>query len=394
MGTIRYNTQRGAWMIDYVAATGQRIRQIIGSGEEGRRLAKRILQRRTGEALLGLHNLPASQTARFEEVAADWLERKRPPRVRPKTWESYEDAVERLLPYFGDQRVGAITREAVEAYLVSGQRARPHHPKQRKKPQPLSSTTLNYTLHVLRFILNDAVDRGAIQANPASKAKPLPKAALPEGRLQYFTPEQMDHLLAIAEEPFRTLYRLTIDAGLRRGEALALHWRDLDLANRRLYVRQSRVRERDGDRYVVRDGPPKTKSSATVIEDLSPSVIQALLDLPAGDDPERDYVFRNRNGEAFDPDNLDRVFRRHLRRAGLPPVGFHALRHSCATLAIAAGEHPKAIQVRMRHADFGTTMDTYGHLMRGAFEGMGARVEAWLEGRKSEGAPHRETLRR
>ena len=119
-------------------------------------------------------------------------------------------------------------------------------------------------------------------------------------------------------------------------------------------------------------------SSATVIEDLSPSVIQALLDLPAGDDPERDYVFRNRNGEAFDPDNLDRVFRRHLKRAGIPPVGVHALRHTCATLAIAAGEHPKAIQVRMRHASIQTTMDVYGHLLPGAFQGMGERLEAWL----------------
>ncbi|MGH2452908.1 MAG: hypothetical protein ACRDF5_03980 [bacterium] len=71
------------------------------------------------------------------------------------------------------------------------------------------------------------------------------------------------------------------------------------------------------------------------------------------------------------PAYVSNVFLRHLRAAAISPVGIHALRHSCATLAIAAGEHPKAIQVRMRHKDFGTTMDTYGHLMRGAFEGMG-----------------------
>jgi integrase len=381
VGTVRFNKGRGWWYVDYTAADGTRVRQRVGSGEEGKRLAKQILRQREAEAQLGIYNVPASRTARFEEVAAAWLDRMRPPRVRAKTWEGYEDAVERLLPYFGGRRLGAITREDVEAYLVSGQLAQLHHPRQRKEPKPLSVTTLNYGLNVLRFIFRDAVDRGTIAANPAARAKALPKPARPEGRVQYLTPEQIDALLAVVPELFATMYRLAIDAGLRRGELLALRGADIDFTNRRLHVRRSRVRERDGDRYVVRDGPPKTKSSTTVIEDLAPSTVAALYAL-VGDRSERDYVFCNREGGPFDPDHVSDVFERHLRLAGIPPVGIHALRHTCATLAIARGEHPKAVQVRMRHADFGTTMDTYGHLMRGAFQGMGERLDAWLEGRR------------
>lgn len=378
LGSVRLNTQRKTWFIDYINATGQRMRQTIGPGEESKRLARKVLAQREAEAQLGIHHLPPSRTHRFADVAADWLERMRPPRLRASTWESYEDAIERLLPSFGHQRLGAITREAVEAYLVSGQLARPHHEKQRKPSAPLSVRTMNATLEVLRFILADAVERGALTFSPAAKAKSLPTPPRADGRVQYLTPEQVDRLLAVAEEPFKTMYRLTINAGLRRGEVLALKWDDLDLANRRLHVRRSRIRERRGDRYVVHDAAPKTKGSATMIDDLSPSVVEALLALPAGDDPQCPYVFRNGAGKPFDPGNLRRMFSRHLKRAQIPPVSFHALRHTCATHLIAMGEHVKLIQGRMRHATSGTTMDTYGHLMAGAFQGMGARLDDWL----------------
>lgn len=398
MGTIRKRTWRGrdVFSVDYIAASGERIRQTIGHGEAGKRLARKVLAQREAEAQLGMHHLPPSRTPRFDEAAAAWLERRRPPRVQAKTFEDYEDAVGRLLPFFAGQRLSAITREDVEAWLVSGQRARRHHPKQKKEPQPLSVATMNDTLAVLRMILADAVERGALAANPAVKAKPLPTRQGAEGPVQYLTPAQVDRLLAVAAEPYRTLYQLTVNAGLRRGEVLALKWDDLDLANRRLRVRASRKRERRGERYVVYDAAPKTKGSAAVIDDLSPSVVAALLALPASDDPGQPYVFRNRAGGPIDPHNLRHTFTRHLKRAGIPPVKFHGLRHSTATHLIAMGEHAKAIQARMRHERIGTTMDTYGHLMAGAFQGMGERLDAWFRAQvganegnvKANGAAH------
>ena len=291
---------------------------------------------------------------------------------------SYEDAVERLLPYFGEIRLGAITRDDVQAYLVSGQMARAHHPKQKKPLQPLSPTTMNYSLSVLRFIFRDAVDRSVVAANPAARAKPLKKAMRPDGEVQYLTQEQVGRLLDVAPEPFRTMYRLAIDAGLRRGEVLALRWRDVNFDRRAVHVRvnRTRVRSEEGD-YVVIDGPPKTKGSATVIDGFRKSTMQALMDLPMSDDPTRDHVFRNGSGGPFDPDHLDRIFRGHLKAAGLLDMGFHVLRHTCATMLISAGEHVKAIQHRMRHAEIGTTLDTYRHLLPSAHAGIGDRMEAW-----------------
>lgn len=75
---------------------------------------------------------------------------------------------------------------------------------------------------------------------------------------------------------------------------------------------------------------------------------------------------------------MDRAFKRHLALAGLPSIRFHDLRHTHASLLIATGVHPKAIQARLGHASITTTLNTYGHLMPSAFAGVGARVESLL----------------
>jgi hypothetical protein len=87
-GTVRFNEQRRAWTIDYVDATGRRIRQTIGPGENGKRLARKVLAQREAEVRVGLHRLPASQTPRFEQFTRDWLQRSLI-RLRPKTAELY-----------------------------------------------------------------------------------------------------------------------------------------------------------------------------------------------------------------------------------------------------------------------------------------------------------------
>jgi integrase len=143
---------------------------------------------------------------------------------------------------------------------------------------------------------------------------------------------------------------------------------------------------KDGDSYVVREAPLKTRASRRTI-DLSPALLQTLLAVPAGDDPERDYVFRSQTGRPLDPDNVDRAFKPHLALAGLSEeVRFHDLRHTHASLLIAAGVHPKAIQARLGHTSITTTLNRYGHLMPDAFAGVGERLDTLLAaGRQRRG---------
>ena len=193
-------------------------------------------------------------------------------------------------------------------------------------------------------------------------------------------PDEIKRLLDASEEPYRTLYQAGTGTGCRRGELLGLNWSDLDLEKGLIYVRLSRGRVQDGNGYIVREAPLKTRHSRRTI-DLSPSLIQAFLALPASDGPDEDHVFRSPlTGGPLDPDNVDRTFKRHLTLAGLPEFRFHGLRHTHASLLIAAGERPKAIQVRMGHASITTTLNIYGHLMPSAFQGVGERLDALLQG--------------
>lgn len=393
MGSIRYREDRGAWFIDYIAADGRRMREAIGAGVEGKRLAKKVLAQREAEAQLGIHRLPAAQTMRFGEFADDWLRRSRARGLAPKTLETYQDFVEHhLVPAFGEKRLGALIRKDIEDYLVrkvatprTTKGGAPSHKKpaseasKKKVLPPLSPRTVNHQLTLLKTILADAVDHGHLTANPAAKVKALARRDR-EDVLQFLQPEEITRLLDVAEHPWRMLYLLAVHTGLRRGELLGLRWSDLDLRKGRLAVRRSLYRVPDGQgSYAVKDSPLKTRHSRRTV-DLSPAIVESLLTFPAGDDPERDHVLRSRAGGPIDPDNVDRAWKRHLTAAGLADRPFHSTRHAHASLLIAAGVHPKAIQARLGHASITTTLNTYGHLMPSAFEGVGACLDALLTG--------------
>lgn len=388
MGSVRLHTwttkngqKREAWLIDYIAADGQRVRQIIGSGPQNRRLAKQVLAQREAEAQLGIHRLAPSETPRFGEFAADWLRRKAPG-LKPKTYESYDDVItHHLAPRFGDRHLGSITRHAVEEYLAKQHREGTRRGRKGKRVL-LAPRTINKALMVLKMILQDTTDQRLLGSNPAAGVRPVKAERDDVEEMHVLQPEQISKLLETATDDGPTgrvhsaLYLTAVRTGLRRGELLGLRRRDLDIGGRRLFVRRSLGRIRDGAAYVVREVPLKTRYSRRIIEELPEILLDALRELPTGDDAERDYIFQSRAGGPIDPDNLDRAFKRHLALAGLPEIRFHDLRHTHASLLIAAGVRPKAIQARLGHASITTTLNTYGHLMPSAFTGVGAKLEA------------------
>lgn len=377
MGKVRYRRDRDLWFIDYVAADGRRMRETIGAGKENKRLARKILAQREAEATLGQHHVLPARTPQFDEFARDWVRRIRARGLKPKTLESYEGTVDvHLRPAFGSVRLGAITRRDVEDFVTTLAETGTRRGKAKKRV-PLSPTTVNYALHVLKFVLKDAVEQGVLAESPAVRVRALRSSDRADGdRLRFLQPDEIARLLEAAEEPHRTFYRVAVSTGLRRGEVLGLRWGDVDLRKGLLHVRRTRGRVKDGTDYVVREAPLKTGHSKRTI-DLSPSLVEALLAFPAGDDPEEDHVFRSpQTGGPLDPDNVDRRFKADLTLAGLTEIRFHDLRHTHASLLIAVGVHPKAIQARLGHASITTTLNTYGHLMPSAFQGVGERLDA------------------
>lgn len=227
MGTIRFNKGRGWWYVDYTAADGTRVRQRIGAGEEGKRLAKQVLKQREAEAQLGIQNIPASRTIRFAAFAEDWLRRAAGRNLAPKTFESYEGAIRNyLVPAFGGKHLGAIARRDVELFLAEAKTVR-------RNPSPVSPKTAAHLLTLLKAVLADAVEHGHLARSPAASVRP-PRRTDQVDEMHALSPEEVARLLDAAEEPWRTFYLLAASTGLRRGELLGLRWGDVDLANGKL----------------------------------------------------------------------------------------------------------------------------------------------------------------
>jgi integrase len=194
------------------------------------------------------------------------------------------------------------------------------------------------------------------------------------------TPEEMHPLsedevhtfLETAKESgdrFEALYVLAIAMGLRRGELLGLRWDDVDLERGTLRVGRALVRE--GGRHVL--GETKTKRGRRQIN-LTPRTVNALKDHRkkqleekmrlAGLYKDHGLIFASGVGTPVNPENLvKRSFKPLLQKAGLPEIRFHDLRHTCATLLLGRGVHPKIVQELLGHATIAMTLDTYSHYL-------------------------------
>jgi integrase len=103
--------------------------------------------------------------------------------------------------------------------------------------------------------------------------------------------------------------------------------------------------------------------------------IRASLD---GKLAESDYVFCHPDVTPLDPSTVTHTFAKMLKRAGLPPMPLHGLRHSHATLLLSAGVHPKVVQERLGHSSIRTTLDTYSHVVAGLQEAAAQKFDDFL----------------
>lgn len=292
---------------------------------------------------------------------AEWLETIRP-RLRATTFGSYKVAVERATVALGARRLDEITPLGIERFyadLAAGGG---------RYGRGMSAKTIRNTHIVLRKALADAERLELVSRNPASRAK-APTAHRPE--IATWTSDQLRTFLSsVDDDPWRPIWVLLATTGLRRGEALGLRWRDLDLPRANLSVRQTVTTV--GAEVVV--CPPKTDRSRRRIA-LDPGTVATLegqrqhqLDErrlcgfadPGGDD----LVFAGADGSPLHPDQVTRRFKRLMRGLDLPELrGPHGLRHTWASLALAAGVHPKVVSDRLGHSTIAITIDTYSHVV-------------------------------
>lgn len=309
-------------------------------------------------------------------VEETWLPEVRS-QLRPSTYESYARYLRlHVLPVLGERSLQSITggmltklyQDLRESGLKDAGKLTDG------KPRGLSVRTVRYVHTITGAALKAAVEHGLIVRNPAQLAKPPKATAVADGseRLATWTAGQVGNFLAAErDDRYGALWHFLFTTGVRRGEALGLGWRHLDLEKGTATIRRTLVdiEDANGDAPVWSD--PKTKSGNRRIE-LDSGTVAVLRAVRAEQAAERlrlgaayvdfDLVFCWPDGRPYHPERVSRVFQSRAKRYGLPVIRVHDCRHTFATLALEAGVHPKVVQERLGHANISITMDLYSHV--------------------------------
>jgi integrase len=329
-----------------------------------KREAENWLATQRHAVLNGSHIDPATQRTTHAELAQIWTTTWRS--LEPKTVAGYTSILKtHLLPEFGSTQLGNLSPQRIEAFL--GQLTRTTSPG-----------TARNVFAALRTSFNTAVRLRLIASNPTQYIRP-PR---PTHRQMLFLTSNEVHQLADAI-PFyyKTLIYTAAYTGLRAGELLALQVHDFNPFTRTLHVHRA-LKEVNGQ---LSFGPTKNHKSRTVsLPTFLAKMLAAHLDAKSkppssasGDSSS--LVFSTPTGSPLRHGNFYRyAFRPAVQRAlpHKPDLRFHDLRHTAASLAIAAGAHPKLIQARLGHASITTTLDRYGHLFPSVEEALADALDA------------------
>jgi len=223
-----------------------------------------------------------------------------------------------------------------------------------------------------------------VPRNVAALATP-PKAQPPEFRT--LTVEEARHLGRVAlGSRWAPMLMLALTTGLRQGELLGLKWGDIDGAAGVLQVR--RQYERDGA-----FSTPKASSQRRL--DLAPAELRALEIQRESQDRDRerfgaayieqDLVFATHQGRPLIHRNVFRQFKLLLKKAELPSIRFHDMRHTNASLMLGQGVHPKVVQERLGHSQVSITLNIYSHVLPGLGREAVERLGASLENEEGDG---------
>ena len=303
-----------------------------------------------------------------------WLQEYKRHQIRSLTLDQYEMLIRcHLKPALGHSPLRELRAEHLQRlYNTKWRSGRLHG---RSASEGLSADTIRCMHSVMHGALKQAM-RNQLVAQNVSEATTLPRVKRPE-RIPLSLDDIPRVLEAFAGHRLYAAMYLELSTGLRLGEVLGLRWQDLDFDAGLLHVRQSLVRVRN---HEAREGQtkthlvfqvPKTSQSRRTLP-LPDDIIQELRHHKARQAQEKllfgpsyqdhDLVFCHPTGTPLEPRDISYRFTQVLRKAGLPALRFHDVRHSYATALLELGESPKTVQTMLGHTKIATTMDIYSHV--------------------------------
>ena len=358
----------GLYMARYTVETaiGAKRKTLYGKtrGEVSEKLTKAMADRDDG-LVFDADNLKVG------EYLERWLVDSVLDTVRPTTYERYEQIVRiHVRPALGSVKLKNLTPVHVRGLY------------REKLEAGLSARTVQYIHVTLHKALKQAVQDGLIPRN-ATEAVKAPQVRREE--MRPLSGEQVKVLLEVARgDRLEALYVLAIHTGLRQGELLGLKWEDVDLESGTLRVRRTLVTAKGGPVLTA----PKTKGSRRSVK-LTQGAVEALrshlkhqlqeIDRAGSLWRENGLMFASESGEPLDRRYLTSCrYKALLKRAELPMIRFHDLRHTCATLLLSKNVNPKIVSEMLGHASIAITLDTYSHVLPNMRDQAAAAMEEAL----------------
>jgi integrase len=335
------------------AATGKY--KYVWMGVKG---TKREAEKRLSELLhrldTGAFVSPSKTTV--ADYLRRWLQEYVRPNLSPRGFERYESIARvHLIPDLGAIALTQLRPEHLQRQYAS------------KLGKGLSPRSVRYQHVVLHKALETAMKWGLVVRNVADGVD-VPRSRRKD--MQTWSEFEVRHFLEVAKDsPYYALFHTALYTGMRRGELLALRWRDVGVQE--IHVNRTLHQLRDGS-YVFTE-PKSAKSRRTI--DLSPSSILTLAEhrerqegvrtvmgIPQTQD---DFVFSTLEGKPLRPNTVSRAWTMLAARAGLRAIRLHDARHTHASLMLKQGVHPKIVQERLGHGSIQVTLDTYSHVAPG-----------------------------
>jgi integrase len=291
----------------------------------------------------------------LKDFLLDWLDNSAKQKLRTSTYENHRIVIEKqIIPSLGNIKLSEIKPIQIQKFYND------------KVDAGLSADYVRYMHSILRKSFNHAVRWDMLTKNVVEVVEP-PK--LVDKDFTTWNTSEIAKFLSITEgHHYHIVYVLAVYTGMRQGEILGLRWKDCDFVNGKISVRQNLSRTKAG--LIFQE--PKTKNSKRQIG-ISQFVIESLKKHKREQNENKlflgrayqdlDLVCATEEGKPLSPRNVLRNLKNNIKKANVPVLRFHDLRHTHATLMLKQGVHPKIVSERLGHSKISVTLDRYSHVL-------------------------------
>lgn len=281
---------------------------------------------------------------KYSELLDLWIKEKHM-EIRSSSYNNYLYTIKnRISPELGDCDISAITRKMLQDLII-------------KQSVRLKQETVINITKVLSQSFKYALENEYILKNPYRDIK-VPKDKCVK-ELKVFKAEDIEKILSVRgySKQKKDIVNLAYRTGMRIGEILALKWEDINFEQNFLTVKRTLSSYSNGHAEICE---PKTKYSRRRIDldNITMEMFKAM-------EHNGEFIFCKNDGTMLSRQSVYQTFKRMCKAANVTYHSFHSLRHTHASILLAANVHPKIVQERLGHAKISTTMDTYSHLIPG-----------------------------